>query len=322
MFMKLSNNLSCYLGEVLHEGGLTKSVEATVAKRYGRILTNIIEVSFILEDFRIDTIEGLKSGLDIFEMAILPSLLNNADVWIFINEQTVNRLENLQNMMYRQLFAVPNSTPTPMLRLDLGSLNMKERIHQKKLNFLHHLKSLESESLAAEIYDLQARYDFPGLVSECRELIAFYALPNIIDSHGQKAVSQQTWKRLVKKAIKDKSEEVIKSSFKSYSKLKNKNYESENFEIKPYITEMRLREARTLFRVRSSMIPAKMNMKSNPNYAQELWKCDDCMSMDSQSHILWCPAYAPLREGKTLSNDLDLVHYFQAVIKIREDNST
>ena len=127
-------------------------------------------------------------------------------------------------MMYRQLFAVPNSTPTPMLRLDLGSLNMKERIHQKKLNFLHHLKSLESESLAAEIYDLQARYDFPGLVSECRELIAFYALPNIIDSHGQKAVSQQTWKRLVKKAIKDKSEEVIKSSFKSYSKLKNKNY--------------------------------------------------------------------------------------------------
>ena len=35
-----------YLGEVLHEGGLSKSVEATVAKRYGRILTNIIEVSW------------------------------------------------------------------------------------------------------------------------------------------------------------------------------------------------------------------------------------------------------------------------------------
>ena len=92
--------------------------------------------------------------------------------------------------------------------------------------------------------------------------------------------------------------------------------------MKSYITEMKLREARTLFRVRSSMIPVKMNMKSNTKYAQELWKCDDCMSMDSQSHILWCPAYAPLREGKTLSNDLDLVHYFQAVIKIREDNAT
>ena len=311
-----------YLGEVLHEGGLSKSVEATVAKRYGRILTNIIEVSSILEDFRIDTIGGLKSGLDIFEMAILPSLLNNADVWIFINEQTVTRLENLQNMMYRQLFAVPNSTPTPMLRMDLGSLNMKERIHQKKLNFLHHLKNLESESLAAEIYELQAKCNFPGLVNECRELIAMYGLPNIIDDPEQKVVSQQTWKKLVKKAIKSKSEEAIKSKFKSYSKLRDRNYEAEAFEIKPYITEMKLREARTLFRVRSSMVPAKMNMKANAKYARELWKCDDCMSMDAQSHILWCPAYAPLREGKTLSNDLDLVHYFQAVIKIREDNST
>jgi hypothetical protein len=83
---------------------------------------------------------------------------------------------------------------------------------------------------------------------------------------------------------------------------------------------MKLREARTFFRVRSSMIPVKMNMKSNAKFADELWKCDDCMSMATQSHILWCPAYAPLREGKTLSDDLDLVHYYQAVIKIREDN--
>ena len=124
----------------------------------------------------------------------------------------------------------------------------------------------------------------------------------------------------MKKAIKEKSEEAIKLKFKSYSKLRDKDYESENLHLKPYITEMKLREARTFFRVRSSMIPVKMNMKSNAKFADELWKCDDCMSMDTQSHILWCPAYAPLREGKTLSDDLDLVHYYQAVIKIREDN--
>ena len=193
-----------------------------------------------------------------------------------------------------------------MLRMDLGSINMKERLHQKKLNFLHHLKSLESESLAAEIYEVQAKYNFPGLVSECRKLIALYALPNIID---EQTVSQQTWKKLVKKAIKEKSEEAIKLKFKSYSKLRDKDYESENLHLKPYITEMKFREARTFFRVRSSMIPVKMNMKSNAKFADELWKCDDCMSMDTQSHILWCPAYAPLREGKTLSDDLNLVHY-------------
>merc|ERR1712086_334863 len=116
-----------YLGDVLHEGGLSKSVEATVAKRYGRIFSSIIEVSSILEDYRIDTIGGLKSGYKIFDLAIIPSLLNNADVWIQIDEQTTNRLEDLQKMMFRYLFAVPISTPTPMLRFE-------------KLNFLHHLK--------------------------------------------------------------------------------------------------------------------------------------------------------------------------------------
>ena len=83
---------------------------------------------------------------------------------------------------------------------------------------------------------------------------------------------------------------------------------------------MKLRDARTLFRMRSGMINAKMNMKSNTSYSMDLWRCDDCRSMDSQSHIIWCPAYAELREGKNLDCDLDLVAYYQQVMKLREDN--
>ena len=301
-----------YLGDVLHEGGLPKCVEATVAKRFGRIFCNIIEISSILEDYRIETIGGLKSGLDIFEMAILPSLLNNSDVWVGIDESTVNRLESLQNKMFRQLFAVPDSTPIPMLRFDLGCLTMKERIDMKKLNFIQHLKTLEKESLAAEIYQLQAKYNFPGLVSECRELMILYELLNIIDE--KIVLSKQQWKKMVKDAIKRKSEINLHTNFQRFQKLRNKNYEEDDLAMKPYVQDMKLREARTFFRIRSSMIPAKMNMKCNQKFAEQLWKCDDCWSMDSQ-----CPAYAPLREGKNLSSDLDLVHYYQAVTKLREE---
>ena len=195
-------------------------------------------------------------------------------------------MNNEQSMMYRQLFAVPNSTHTQMLRMDLGSINMKERIDQKKLNFLHHLRNLESKSLAAEIYELQVKYNFPGLVGKCRKLIVFYGLPNIIDE--QIVLSKQSWKKLVKEAILEKSEKAIKLKMQSYSKLRDKDYESENLDVKPYIVQIKWREARTLSRIRSSMIHTKLNMKSNKQYAEALWKCDDCMSMDSQSHILWC----------------------------------
>ena len=74
--------------------------------------------------------------------------------------------------------------------------------------------------------------------------------------------------------------------------------------------------------MRTNMLNTKMNRKHDPNYAMKLWKCDECMSIDSQAHNIWCPAYAPLREGKDLKNDLDLVHYYQQVMKIREDSNT
>ena len=204
-----------------------------------------------------------------------------------------------------------------MLRFDLGCLTMKERIDMKKLNVIQHLKTLEKESLAAEIYQLQAKYNFPGLVSEGRKLMILYELPNIIDE--KIVLSKQQWKKMVKDAIKRKSEINLHTNFQSFSKLRNKNYEEDDLAMKPYIQDMKLREARTFFRIRSSMIPAKMNMKGNQKFAEQLWKCDDSLSMNSQSHILWCPAYAPLREGKNPSSDLDLVQYYQAVTKFREE---
>ena len=219
--------------------------------------------------------------------------------------------------MFRNLFAVPVSTPTPLLRFDLGSLTMQERVDQKKLNLLHHLKNLDSKSLAAEMFELQRKYNFPGLVSECRILFKTYNLPNIADE--KLSLSKFRWKSMVKKAIKQTSEANIKEDFRKFSKLMNQNFEDENLEIKDYIKTMNLRNSRTKFRIRSHMVPVKMNRKSDPQFAKELWRCNDCLSMDSQSHILWCPAYAPLREGKNLDDDLDLVTYFQKVIKIREE---
>ena len=104
--------------------------------------------------------------------------------------------------------------------------------------------------------------------------------------------------------------------------MKHNDYENEEFEVKPYIHNMKLRNARTQFRIRSSTIPCKMNMKSNAKFAADLWKCDECFSLDSQSHILWCEAYAPIREGKSLDNDNDIVQYYQEVMKIRGEISS
>ena len=34
---------------------------------------------------------------------------------------------------------------------------------------------------------------------------------------------------------------------------------------------------------------------------------------------MWYPGYAPLREGLDINDDLEVIHYFQKVFKLREN---
>ena len=54
-----------------------------------------------------------------------------------------------------------------------------------------------------------------------------------------------------------------------------------------------------------------------PQNEKSLWQCDSCQtSIESQSHIMWCPSYSELREGKDINNDNDLIEYVKSVLKI------
>ena len=182
--------------------------------------------------------------------------------------------------------------------------------------FLHYLINLDKSSLANEIFTTQKEYNLPGFVKEGRDLLAKFSLPNIIDDDI--AFSKQR-KQLVKKAVYGNYEKDLKSKISRSSKLKNGPMSTENFEMKTYITDMTLTDARTLFRIRSNMTNVRMNQVSDSKNAKVLWKCNECSNIDTQSHILWCPYFASIRDGKSMDNGSDLVDYFKEVFKIREE---
>ena len=67
------------------------------------------------------------------------------------------------------------------------------------------------------------------------------------------------------------------------------------------------------------MFPSKMNFSSSERFKAEVWMCDSCQSqIDTQSHVLFCPAYKKLRDGKDLGSDKDLAEYLAKVMAIRE----
>ena len=183
--------------------------------------------------------------------------------------------------------------------------------------FVYHLVNLDENALASEIFKIQRDYNLPGLVKEGRELLLYFSLPDIIDKKCELSLLQ--WKHRVKAAINSKYEEVLNSEISKYSKLRDGPMKGESFEEQSYLKEMSMADAQINFRIRSRMIDTMMNQQSDKTNTNGLWKCNECGNVDSQSHIVWCPFFADLREGKSLQNDVDLVHYFREVLKIREE---
>ena len=187
-----------------------------------------------------------------------------------------------------------------------------------KLNFLHYIISQKDESLAQQILYEQKKNEWPGLVQECDKFIEEL---NIIDPF-QISVSKNEWKRIVKEAVsKANSDELKEEINEKYKKLKKSDLVGEEFGRKDYIKNLSLQQARTKFKFRSSMTQhVKMNQKNNQEYAEALWRCEECGMQDTNAHLLWCVGYASLREGKDLSCDKQLCNYLQRIFKARSDN--
>ena len=101
-----------------------------------------------------------------------------------------------------------------------------------------------------------------------------------------------------------------------YDKLEE--MKKEEYEEKDYLSNLSMEKARMLFRVRTKTFHCKFNQSSDKSNKESLWQCRACGYIETQSHIIHCPAYKDLREGKSLDSDEDLAEYFQKVLKVRE----
>ena len=88
-----------YLGQMLHGGGLGMSAEATIQERTGRIKGATREIKQIIEDFRMQSIGGLMAAWELWEKALIPSLLSGAGTWFGLGSKSnaIDMCDNLQN---------------------------------------------------------------------------------------------------------------------------------------------------------------------------------------------------------------------------------
>lgn len=225
-------------------------------------------------------------------------------------------LDNIQNEFLRNLLDTPRACPTPSLMWETGTSMMTNRIIKKKLIFYHHLTHLSEDSLAWQVGQIQLKLDLPGLLQECKEMERELSLPDSLKC------TKNQWKNIVNKKVREKNKndliEMIR--IKEYKKLDANLLKNENFEAKSYMKNLSIQNARTKFAIRTKMVrTVKLNYKNDPSNKRTMWECNDCYSIDSQEHILWCPAYQEFRVNKDLDSDKDLTRYFQQVLIYRDE---
>ena len=117
-----------YLGDYISSNGLAGSVSATVLKRKGLVTRAMHEIRSIIDDCRSGIVGGIAAGLDLWEMAVMPMALYNAETWQDIDHKTINTLEKVQYAFLRNLLGVGSGCPLPLLISETGTLLMEMKI--------------------------------------------------------------------------------------------------------------------------------------------------------------------------------------------------
>ena len=70
------------------------------------------------------------------------------------------------------------------------------------------------------------------------------------------------------------------------------------------------------------MKTCRTHFPSNDQYIKEMFCCPepDCKKVDSLAHWTVCLKYQHLRSGKDLNEEIQMIEYYRAIIKHREES--
>ena len=300
-------------GQVLHGGALEDSAEATVLERAGRIKGATMEIKSIIEEFSMQAMGGLMAAWELWERAIIPSLLSGAGTWFGPGDgkAAVDQCDKLQNFFWRVILTVPESCPKIALRCETQSMGMKWRIWQEKLLLLFRIRNKDTSTLCRQIYEEGKRNGWPGLGVEVAEICKEIGLPDLNENNLNKST--------IKKAIADHHYRDVKQELEKSNKLGHIKDE-EFHEVQEYFHEKSVEKGRMAFKVRSHMVQdIPGNFKEKFRKKGDGLNCKYCDESDvmTQSHCLVCPAWAELRVGLSMDNIGDLVIFFQKLLAER-----
>ena len=234
-----------YLGQVLHSGGVEASAEATVLERSGRIKGATLEIKSIVEEYEMQTMGGLMAARELWERALIPSLLSGAGTWLGECKAAIALCDQLQNFFWRVVLKVPESCPKVALKSETGMVGMKWRLWEQKILLLMRIRNHNEDTLCKQIYLEGESNNWPGLGQEVREICQILDIP---DANKEFINKSEIKNAVFNHHYKEMKEEVMK--MKKLDPIKHEDFK----EAQKYLYDKSIENGRMAFKVRTQMI--------------------------------------------------------------------
>ena len=314
-FQMKEKQVEKWLGQIISSRGLEDSVAQTVESREPKIRGAGLEAAALVNDWRSQVAGGMDTAALLWEACCVPSLLHGAGTWMEMSKKTEKQLNSLQYWFLRLILQVGPGTPNAALLWDSGCLDMGLRVWMEKIWLVLHLRQLDDESLAKQVYNEQIANKWPGLAEEvdkiCEELE--------IENANSCRLDFKTYRKQVKEACHKKNEERIKKSIETSKKCER--ITKEVYGRKIYFKEKNIKHVRELFKARFGLTDFAGNFPNNKKFKKSDWRCICGNDKESEDHIIngECEKYKEIREKyNDLENDEELLEYFKEVLEKRE----
>jgi hypothetical protein len=233
-----------YLGQIF-QSDLSTSSLATIQDRQGKLTGAAVEVKSIIEDYQMQAMGGLVAAWELWERALIPSLLSGAGTWLGDIEGAAKLGNTIQSFYWRTILKVPESCPKLCLLCEPNMTDIKWRIWEEKCLLLTRIKALPEGSLAKITHEEAQLRGWPGLGRDVEKICTNIGIPNI-NNHN---IS----KRDIQKAIRNSHYEYLMGQFEGSRKLQD--IQNDDFtKIQDYFNDKNLNNARMIFKIRTKML--------------------------------------------------------------------
>ena len=190
---------------------------------------------------------------------------------------------------------------------------MSLRIYREKILLVGHIRKLDNNSLAKQIYDEQKLNKWPGLACETTSICSELGIEDCNTTHLDKVAYGQ----ILTEAIHKKNEEKLWF----FARGKCERINKEDYGRKDYINKKNIFHIRQQYRSRFGLQDFAGNYRNDKRFLKTGGLCRCQESREDESHLLSgrCKVYGDLTEGfNDLTADEELVQFFAAVLSRRD----